>query len=122
MKKIHTDNAPKALGPYSQAIISGNFVFTSGQGGINPETGKLAEGLEAQTEQLMMNLKSILEEAGSSLDKVVKTTCFLKNIGDFKTFNEIYAKHIQEKPARSCIAAADLPGGFLVEVEVVAEI
>lgn len=122
MKKIHTDNAPKALGPYSQAIISGNLVFTSGQGGINPETGKLADGLEAQTEQLMMNLKSILEEAGSSLDKVVKTTCFLKDISNFKAFNEIYAKYIKEKPARSCIAAADLPCGFLVEVEVIAEI
>lgn len=122
MRKINTENAPKALGPYSQAVVSGNLLFTSGQGGIDPKEGKLVEGLEAQAEQVMKNIGAILEEAGTDFSKVVKTTCFLKDMGDFKTFNEIYGKYFTEKPARSCVAAADLPGGFLVEVEVIAEI
>ncbi len=122
MKKINTENAPKVLGPYSQGVVSGNLLFTSGQGGIDPKEGKLKEGLEAQTEQIMKNIGAILEEAGTDFSKVVKTTCFLKDINDFKVFNEIYGKYFTEKPARSCIAAADLPGGFLVEVEVIAEL
>ncbi|XVG95347.1 RidA family protein [Eubacteriales bacterium KG125] len=122
MKKIHTDMAPKALGPYSQAIVTGNLLFTSGQGGIDPSTGKLIDGLKGQTTQIMHNLKAILEEAGSDFSKVVKTTCFLKDMNDFKEFNEIYGEFFTEKPSRSCIAAADLPGGFLVEIEIIAEI
>lgn len=122
MKKVHTDMAPKALGPYSQAIVTGNLLFTSGQGGIDPSTGKLIDGLKGQTTQIMHNLKAILEEAGSDFSKVIKTTCFLKDMNDFKEFNEIYGEFFTEKPARSCIAAADLPGGFLVEIEIIAEI
>lgn len=122
MKKVHTDMAPKALGPYSQAIVTGNLLFTSGQGGIDPSTGKLIDGLKGQTTQIMHNLKAILEEAGSDFSKVIKTTCFLKDMNDFKEFNEFYGEFFTEKPARSCIAAADLPGGFLVEIEIIAEI
>ncbi|MCI5697663.1 MAG: RidA family protein [Clostridiales bacterium] len=122
MKKINTENAPKALGPYSQAVVSGNLLFTSGQGGIDPAKGTLLEGLEAQTEQVMKNIEALLKEAGTDFSKVVKTTCFLKDMNDFKDFNEIYGRYFTEKPARSCVAAADLPGGFLVEVEVIAEL
>ncbi|MDD7348197.1 MAG: RidA family protein [Clostridiales bacterium] len=122
MKKIKTENAPKALGPYSQAVVSGNLLFTSGQGGIDPAKGTLLEGLEAQTEQVMKNIEALLKEAGTDFSKVVKTTCFLKDMNDFKDFNEIYGRYFTEKPARSCVAAADLPGGFLVEVEVIAEL
>lgn len=122
MKKINTENAPKALGPYSQAVVSGNLLFTSGQGGIDPAKGTLLEGLEAQTEQVMKNIGALLKEAGTDFSKVVKTTCFLKDMHDFKDFNEIYSRYFTEKPARSCVAAADLPGGFLIEVEVIAEL
>ena len=123
MKTIHTDNAPAALGPYSQAKVSGGFLFTSGQIAIDPAAGKItAATIEGQTEQVCRNLKAVLEEAGSSLDKVVKTTCFLKDIADFAAFNDVYATFFTGKPARSCVEAAALPAGALVEVEVIAEV
>lgn len=123
MKKIHTDGAPAAIGPYSQAIQTGNLVFTSGQIPINPENGNIeAEGIEAQTEQVCKNLAAVLTAAGSGLDRVVKTTCFLANISDFAAFNGVYAKHFTSAPARSCVAVKDLPRGVLVEVEAIAEI
>ncbi|MBO5313608.1 MAG: RidA family protein [Clostridia bacterium] len=123
MKKVSTSKAPSAIGPYSQAIVYGNVVFTSGQIPINPETGNIeASSITEQTEQVMKNLKAVLEETGSSLEKAIKTTCFLANIGDFVAFNEVYAKYFTEKPARSCVAVKDLPKGALVEVEVIAEI
>ena len=123
MKKVYTKNAPEAIGPYSQAIVTGNLVFTSGQIAINPETNSV-EGttIKEQTEQVMKNLKAILEEAGSSLDKAVKTVCFIADMADFAEFNEIYGNYFTGKPARSCVAAKQLPKGVLVEVEVIAEI
>ena len=118
---IHTDNAPAAIGPYSQAKVVGDFVFTSGQIAINPAVGKIeSDTIEGQTEQVMKNLTNLLEAAGSSMDKAIKTVCFLKNMSDFATFNGIYANYFTTKPARSCVAAADLPAGALVEVEVIA--
>ncbi len=123
MKKISTDKAPAAIGPYSQAVILGNLVYTSGQIPIVPETGNIeAVGITEQTEQVMKNLGAVLEAAGSSYEKAIKTTCFLANISDFSAFNEVYAKYFTEKPARSCVAVKDLPKGALVEVEVIAEI
>lgn len=123
MKKIHTDNAPAAIGPYSQAIVYGDLLFTSGQIPINPETGNIeAEGIEAQTEQVMKNLGAVLSAAGSSFEKAIKTTCFLADMADFAAFNEVYAKYFTEKPARSCVAVKTLPKNVLVEVEVIAEI
>ena len=123
MKKFHTEDAPAAIGPYSQAIQTGNFVFTSGQIPINPETGNVeAEGIEAQTEQVCKNLAAVLTAAGSGLDRVVKTTCFLANISDFAAFNGVYAKYFTSAPARSCVAVKDLPRGVLVEVEAIGEI
>ena len=123
MKKISTDNAPAAIGPYSQAVTAGNLVFTSGQIPINPETGAVeAEGIAAQTEQVMKNLGAVLRAAGSSYERAVKTTCFLADMADFASFNEVYAKYFTEKPARSCVAVKSLPRGVLVEVEVTAEI
>lgn len=123
IKKISTDKAPAAIGPYSQAIVSGNMVFTSGQIPINPATGNVeAVGITAQTEQVMKNLGEVLSAAGSSYEKAIKTTCFLAEIADFSAFNEVYAKYFTEKPARSCVAVKDLPKGVLVEVEVIAEI
>ena len=121
MKKISTDKAPAAIGPYSQAIVHGDIVFTSGQIPINPASGNVeAEGIAAQTEQVMKNLGEVLSAAGSSYEKAIKTTCFLANISDFAAFNEVYAKYFTEKPARSCVAVKDLPKGVLVEVEVIA--
>ncbi len=123
MKKTATDKAPAAIGPYSQAMVTGNLVFTSGQIPINPATGNVdAEGITAQTEQVMKNLGEVLAASGSSFEKAVKTTCFLASIADFASFNEVYAKYFTEKPARSCVAVRDLPKGVLVEVEVIAEI
>ena len=123
LKKVATDKAPGAIGPYSQAIVFGNMVFTSGQIPINPATGNIeAVTIAEQTEQVMKNLGAVLAEAGSSFEKAIKTTCFLANISDFAAFNEVYAKYFTEKPARSCVAVKDLPKGALVEVEVVAEI
>ena len=123
MKTIQTDKAPAAVGPYSQAKISGGFLFASGQVGINPSIGAIVDGgLEAQTEQVMANIAAVLEASGSSFDQVIKTTCFLADIADFKAFNEIYAKYFTSKPARSCVAVKDLPLGALVEVEIIAEV
>ena len=123
MEKIYTKNAPDAIGPYSQAVVVNGLVFTSGQIAINPASGKVeAETIEAQTEQVCTNLKNVLEAAGSSLEKAVKTTCFLKDMNDFAAFNAVYGKYFTEKPARSCVAAKQLPKDVLVEVEVIAEI
>ena len=123
LNKIATDKAPGAIGPYSQAIVCGNLLFTSGQIPINPASGNIeAVTITEQTEQVMKNLGAVLEEAGSSFEKAVKTTCFLADIGDFAAFNQVYAKYFTEKPARSCVAVKDLPKGALVEVEVIAEI
>ena len=123
LKKIATDKAPSAIGPYSQAIVFGNMLFTSGQIPINPATGNIeATTIAEQTEQVMKNLGAVLTEAGTSFEKAIKTTCFLANISDFAAFNEVYAKYFTEKPARSCVAVKDLPNGALVEVEVIAEI
>ncbi len=122
MKTIHTEHAPKALGPYSQAIAANGFVFISGQGGINPETGKLVEGVEEQALQAMKNIEAILKEAGSDFSKVVKTTCFLADMKDFAAFNAIYADYFTSKPARSCVAVKELPANFLCEVEVIATV
>ena len=122
-EKVYTSNAPEAIGPYSQAMKVGNLVFTSGQIAINPATGNVeAVTIEEQTEQVMKNLGAVLEAAGTSFEKAVKTTCFLKNMSDFATFNAIYGNYFTSKPARSCVAAAELPKGVLVEVEVIAEI
>lgn len=123
ISKVSTDKAPKAIGPYSQAIIIDKFVFTSGQIPINPASGNIeAADITSQTEQVMKNLGEVLAESGSSFEKAVKTTCFLADISDFAAFNEVYAKYFTEKPARSCVAVKDLPKGALVEVEVIAEI
>lgn len=118
---IYTKNAPDAIGPYSQAIALGDLIFTSGQIGINPKTGKIeADTIEGQTEQVCKNLKAVLEKAGSCLDNTVKTTCFLADIADFAKFNEVYGNYFTSKPARSCVAVKQLPKGALVEVEVIA--
>ena len=121
MMKVSTDKAPAAIGPYSQAIKCGNMVYTSGQIAIDPTVGDIvAKDIVGQTEQVMKNLCEVLRAAGSAPELVVKTTCFLANIGDFAAFNEIYGKYFTEKPARSCVAVAALPKGALVEVEAVA--
>ena len=123
MKKIHTDKAPAAIGPYSQAMKVGSLVFTSGQIPINPTSGAIeAEGITAQTEQVCKNLTAVLEAAGSSADRVVKTTCFLSDMADFAAFNEVYARYFPSCPARSCVAVKALPKGSLVEVEAIAEV
>jgi len=123
MEKVYTPLAPEAIGPYSQAMKVGSIVYTSGQIPINPASGNIeATTIEEQTEQVIKNLSAVLTEAGSSLDRVVKTTCFLANISDFAAFNGVYAKYFTSKPARSCVAVKDLPKGALVEVEVIAEI
>lgn len=121
MKQVYTEQAPAALGPYSQAHKANGFVFISGQGGIDPAQGALVEGgVEAQTLQAMKNIEAILKEAGTDFSKVVKTTCFLADMGDFAKFNAIYAEYFTSKPARSCVAVKTLPANFLVEVEVIA--
>ena len=121
MKKIHTDSAPAAIGPYSQAMVAGGMVYTSGQIAINPASGEVeASDITGQTEQIMKNLEAVLKEAGSGFDKAVKTTCFLADMGDFATFNEIYGKYFTSKPARSCVAVKTLPKNVLAEVEVIA--
>lgn len=123
LKKVYTSNAPEAIGPYSQAIICGNMLFTSGQIPINPATGDVeAEGITNQATQVMKNLSAVLAEAGTSFDKVVKTTCFLSDMADFAAFNAVYAEYFTSKPARSCVAVKTLPKNVLVEVEVIAEI
>ena len=121
LKKISTDKAPAAIGPYSQAIMANGFLFTSGQIPINPATGNVeGEDITAPAEQVMINLKAVLDEAGTSFDNVVKTTCFIADMGDFAAFNEVYAKYITSAPARSCVAVKALPKGVLCEVEAVA--
>jgi 2-iminobutanoate/2-iminopropanoate deaminase len=123
MKMIQTSAAPAAIGPYSQAFVSGNLVFTSGQIPLSPGTGEVAgTAIAEQTEQVIKNLGAVLEAAGSSLPKVVKTTCFLADMNDFAAFNEVYAKHFTGKPARSTVAVRQLPKSVLVEIEAVAEI
>lgn len=121
LKKVSTEKAPSAIGPYSQAIVCGEMVFTSGQIPINPASGLVeAKDITAQTEQVMQNLGAVLSASGSSFEKAVKTTCFLAEIADFSAFNEVYGKYFTTKPARSCVAVKDLPKGVLVEVEVIA--
>lgn len=123
LKKIATDKAPAAIGPYSQGIITGNLLFASGQIPINPATGEIeGQDIVAQTEQVMKNIGALLEAAGTDYTKVVKTSCFLADMGDFATFNEVYAKYFTEKPARSCVAVKTLPKNVLCEVEVIAEV
>ena len=122
MKKIHTNNAPAAIGPYSQAIACGDFLFTSGQIGLDPETGPVVEGgIKEQAERALQNLIAIIEEAGSSADKIVKTTCFLADMADFAAFNAVYEQYFVSKPARSCVAVKTLPKGLLCEIEAIAE-
>lgn len=122
MKTIHTEQAPAAIGPYSQAIVTGSLVFTSGQIPIDPATGRIeTTSVEAQARQALENLSAILQAAGSDLAHVVKTTCYLKHISDFATFNAVYETYFPGKPARSCVEVAALPKGALVEIEAVAE-
>lgn len=121
MNTIHTDKAPAAIGPYSQAIEVNGFIYASGQIPIVPEKGEItAATIEDQTEQVISNIKEVLKAAGSDITKVVKTTCFLASMGDFAKFNEVYGKHFTGKPARSCVEVSALPKGALVEVEVIA--
>ena len=122
-KIIATKKAPAAIGPYSQAVVVGNLVYTSGQIPINPESGVIeATDIKGQTEQVMKNLGEVLVASGSSFENAVKTTCFLADISDFAIFNEVYSNYFVGKPARSCVAVKDLPKGALVEVEVIAEV
>jgi reactive intermediate/imine deaminase len=122
MKPVCTDKAPAAIGPYSQGMSLDNLVFTSGQIPVDPADNSIPEGIEKQAHQSCRNVGAVLEAAGSGFDKVLKTTCFLADMADFGTFNEIYAKYFTEKPARSCVAVKTLPKNVLCEVEVIAEI
>ena len=122
MIKIETTNAPGAIGPYSQGFVVNGFVFTSGQIPVDPATGAVPEGITAQAEQSCKNVAAILEAAGSDLTKVIKTTCFLADMGDFAAFNEVYAKYFTGKPARSCVAVKTLPKNVLCEIEAIAEV
>ena len=121
MTVIATQNAPGTIGPYSQGFVTGNLIITSGQLPVDPASGTMPEGIAAQAEQSCKNVGAILEAAGSGLDKVVKTTCFLAHMEDFAAFNEVYARHFTSKPARSCVAVKELPKGALCEIEVIAE-
>lgn len=121
MNVIHTHEAPAAVGPYSQAVLAGNTLYMSGQIAIDPAVGKIvATTIEDQAEQCCKNIEAVLKAAGTDMNHVVKTTCFLADIADFKAFNEVYAKHFISKPARSCVAVKDLPAGALCEVEALA--
>ncbi len=121
LKKIATDKAPAAIGPYSQAIIAGNLLFTSGQIPIDPANGQIkGSTIDEQAEQVMKNLSAVLEAAGTAFEKAVKTTCFLADMADFAAFNAVYAKYFTTCPARSCVAVKTLPKGVLCEVEVIA--
>ena len=123
LRKISTEKAPAAIGPYSQGIIANGFLFASGQIPIHPETGELETGdITAQAELVCKNVGALLEAAGTDYTRVVKTTCFLADMGDFGAFNEVYAKYFSEKPARSCVAVKTLPKNVLCEVEVIAEV
>ena len=117
---ISTNKAPGAIGPYSQGWVVGDFVYTSGQIPVDPASGEVPAGIAAQAEQSCKNVAAILEAAGTTLEGVVKTTCFLADMGDFAAFNEVYAKYFTSKPARSCVAVKDLPKGVLCEIEAVA--
>lgn len=120
--KVETNKAPKAIGPYSQAVVVGNLIFTSGQIPLNPETGVLeGNDIKEQTHRVCQNLKAVLEASGSSLENTVKTVCYLSDMTNFSEFNEVYAQYFTQKPARSCVAVKELPKGALVEVDVVAE-
>ena len=122
MNKIITDKAPAAIGPYSQAVLVGNLIFTSGQIPLDPDTGAITgSDITEQAHRVFKNLEAVVTAAGSSLTSVVKTTCFLADMSDFAAFNEVYAQYFTEKPARSCVAVKSLPKGALVEVEVIAE-
>ena len=121
MKTVHTDKAPAAIGPYSQAIIHGDTLYTSGQIPVNPATGEIPEGIEAQAEQVMENVKNLLESAGTSMANVIKTTVFIKDMGEFTKINEIYARYFEgDCPARSCVEVARLPKDVLMEMEAIA--
>ena len=120
MKVLATKNAPAALGPYSQGYVHGGIFYSAGQLGLDPVSGELAEGIEGQADQACRNVGAVLEEAGTSFDKVLKTTCFLADMGDFAAFNEVYAKYFTSKPARSCVAVKTLPKNALCEIEVIA--
>ncbi|MDE7124060.1 MAG: RidA family protein [Eubacterium sp.] len=123
MEYVSTSNAPSAIGPYSQAVKVNGLLFTSGQIAINPATGDVeAKTIEEQTVQVCENLKAVCEAAGTSLDKAVKTVCFLADINDFAAFNEVYGRYFTSKPARSCVAVKDLPKAVLCEIEVIAEL
>ncbi len=121
--KIHTNDAPAAIGPYSQAIVAGDLVFTSGQIPLDPATGRLdGSNITQQAHRVCKNLEAVLTAAGASLKSVVKTVCYLENMADFAAFNEVYAQYFTEKPARSCVAVKELPKGALVEVEAIAQV
>lgn len=120
MKKIHSDKAPKAIGPYSQAILVNGMLYTSGQIPLNLEGNVVGENITEQTEQVMKNLKAVLEEAGTNFENTIKTTCFLSDMSNFAGFNEVYSKYFTSNPARSCVAVKELPKQVLVEVEVIA--
>ena len=123
MKTISTDKAPAAIGPYSQAKISGGFVFASGQIPLDPASGIIVgDSIETQTEQVCKNVAAILEAAGTDITKVVKTVCFISDMADFAAFNDVYAKYFTDKPARSCVAVKELPKGVLCEIDVIAEL
>jgi reactive intermediate/imine deaminase len=121
MIKIETNQAPGAIGPYSQGYVAGGFVFTSGQIPVDPATGEIPEGIAAQAERSCLNVAAILNAAGSDMSRVIKTTCFLADMGDFAAFNEVYSKYFTGKPARSCVAVKTLPKNVLCEIEAIAE-
>lgn len=120
IQKVYTDKAPEAIGPYSQAVCYGDFIFSSGQIPVDPATGEIPGGITAQAEQALKNVGAVLKAAGSSYDKVLKTTCFLADMRDFAAFNKVYEAFFPSKPARSCVAARELPKGVLCEVEAIA--
>ena len=123
LKKIYTKNAPEAIGPYSQAILFNELLFSSGQIPVDPATGEVVQGdITAQAEQVMKNVGAVLAEAGTDFEAVIKTTCFLSDMGDFAAFNEVYVRYFTEKPARSCVAVKALPKNVLCEVEVIAAV
>ena len=123
LQTVSTEQAPAAIGPYSQAIVAGDMLYSSGQIPLDPETGKLVgEDITAQTEQIMKNLSAVLAAAGTGFEHVIKTTCFLSNREDFAAFNEVYGKYFTGKPARSCVAVKELPKGALAEVELIAQL
>lgn len=121
MEKIQTEKAPAAIGPYSQGICLGDLVFTSGQIPVDPDSGSIPQGIEAQAHRVCKNVAAVLEAGGSSLEKVIKTTCFLADMGDFASFNAVYETYFTQKPARSCVAVRELPKGVLCEIEVIAQ-